>query len=319
MTDYTLRIGSRKSELALEQTYIIERLLKEAYPDLKIKIVTSDTLGDKNLISPLQAFGGKGVFVSELEEALLNGQIDLAVHSAKDMPAKLENGLCIAAASKREYPGDVFLTRKDTDLASFKGERFIVGTSSPRRQCFFKEYWKELWESAGTGPAPELFFETLRGNVHTRLKKLKDGLYDGIILAQAGLARLGITEGHDLCFYPLDPARFIPAGGQGILAVEAKEGSPAARLCEKIDMPEAHMCLDAERGVLAYLNAGCHEPIGVYARTEGDKLILQAAGAVPGSSDPYGGSVKHVCITGSGKKEDIDRMIKKIRKGLGRG
>ena len=126
MTDYTLRIGSRKSELALKQTYIIERLLKEAYPDLKTKIITSDTLGDKNLTSPLQSFGGKGVFVSELEEALLSGQIDLAVHSAKDMPAKLDNGLCIAAVSTREYPGDVLLTRKDTKLDHLKGNSFVV-------------------------------------------------------------------------------------------------------------------------------------------------------------------------------------------------
>lgn len=315
MTEHTLRIGSRKSELALEQTYIIERLLKEAYPDLKTEIVTSDTLGDKNLISPLQAFGGKGVFVSELEEALLKGQIDLAVHSAKDMPAKLDHGLCIAAVSEREYPGDVFLTRKDTKLDSFKGDCFVVGTSSPRRQCFFKEYWEELWKKNGADPVPELTFETLRGNVHTRLKKLKDGLYDGIILAQAGLTRLGITEGADLHFYPLDPEHFIPAGGQGILAVEAKEGSPAARLCEKIDVPEAHICLDAEREVLAYLNAGCHEPIGVYAHREGDKLILQAAGAASRSS---GNEVKHVCITGSSEKEDVKRMIKEIGKGLGK-
>lgn len=318
MTEHTLRIGSRKSELALEQTYIIERLLKEAYPDLKTEIVTSDTLGDKNLISPLQAFGGKGVFVSELEEALLNGQIDLAVHSAKDMPAKLDQGLCIAAVSKREYPGDVFLTRKDTDMTSFKGERFVVGTSSPRRQCFFKECWKELWENAGAGPAPELVFETLRGNVHTRLNKLETGLYDGIILAQAGLTRLGITETDDLHFYPLDPEHFIPAGGQGILAVEAKAGSPAAKLCEKIDVPEAHVCLDAERGVLAYLNAGCHEPIGVYAQIQENKLILRAAGADAGLSDTNDTKVKHVCITGSCEKEEIEQMIKEIGKGLKR-
>ena len=315
MTDYTLRIGSRKSELALKQTYIIERLLKEAYPDLKTKIITSDTLGDKNLTSPLQSFGGKGVFVSELEEALLSGQIDLAVHSAKDMPAKLDNGLCIAAVSTREFPGDVLLTRKDTKLDHLKGNSFVVGTSSPRRQCFFKEYWEYLWKINGAGPAPDLTFETLRGNVHTRLKKLKDGLYDGIILAQAGLARLGITESDDLCFYPLDPEHFIPAGGQGILVVEAKEGSPAARLCEKIDVPNAHICLDAERGVLASLNAGCHEPIGVYARIEENKLILQAAGAVSG---PSGDGVKHICITGSCEKNELWRMIKEIRKGLGR-
>lgn len=315
MTEHTLRIGSRKSELALEQTYIIERLLKETYPHLKTEIITSDTLGDKNLISPLQAFGGKGVFVSELEEALLNGQIDLAVHSAKDMPAKLDPGLCIAAVSHREYPGDVFLTRNDTDLASFKGKTFIVGTSSPRRQCFFKECWKEIWEQTGTGPVPELIFETLRGNVHTRLTKLKNGLYDGIILAQAGLTRLGIGENEDLHFYSLDPKRFIPAGGQGILAVEAKAGSAAARLCEKIDVPKTHICLDAERGVLAYLNAGCHEPIGVYASIEGKDLTIRAAGAVSGTSHT---AVKHVCITGSGEKEELERMIEEIGKGLGR-
>ena len=116
MTELKLRIGSRKSELALKQTYIIEDLLKKAYPGLETEIVTSDTLGDKNLISPLQAFGGKGVFVSELEDALLSGEIDLAVHSAKDMPACLEEGLCIAAVSERAYPGDVLVTRADTDL-----------------------------------------------------------------------------------------------------------------------------------------------------------------------------------------------------------
>ena len=110
MTELKLRIGSRKSELALKQTYIIEDLLKKAYPGLETEIVTSDTLGDKNLISPLQAFGGKGVFVSELEDALLSGEIDLAVHSAKDMPACLEEGLCIASVSERAYPGDVLVT-----------------------------------------------------------------------------------------------------------------------------------------------------------------------------------------------------------------
>ena len=112
MTELKLRIGSRKSELALKQTYIIEDLLKKAYPGLETEIVTSDTLGDKNLISPLQAFGGKGVFVSELEDALLSGEIDLAVHSAKDMPACLEEGLCIAAVSERAYPGDVLVTSR---------------------------------------------------------------------------------------------------------------------------------------------------------------------------------------------------------------
>ena len=313
MTELKLRIGSRKSELALKQTYIIEDLLKKAYPGLETEIVTSDTLGDKNLISPLQAFGGKGVFVSELEDALLSGEIDLAVHSAKDMPACLEEGLCIAAVSERAYPGDVLVTRADTDFSSFVCPRFIVGTSSPRGQCFLEECWKEVWPVNANVPEP--VFQTLRGNVHTRLNKLKEGLYDGIVLAQAGLARLGICEGEEFHFYPLDPKHFIPAGGQGILAVEAKTGSPAAKLASVIDCPDAHICLDAERGVLAYLNAGCHEPVGVYARMEEGKLIIQAAGC-PGELKDK--KVRHVCVTGNTDRESLEKMIEETGKGLKR-
>lgn len=127
MTELKLRIGSRKSELALKQTYIIEDLLKKAYPGLETEIVTSDTLGDKNLISPLQAFGGKGVFVSELEDALLSRRDRPGCTQCQGMPACLEEGLCIAAVSERAYPGDVLVTRADTDFSSFVCPRFIVG------------------------------------------------------------------------------------------------------------------------------------------------------------------------------------------------
>lgn len=248
----------------------------------------------------MQSFGGKGVFVSELEEALLSGQIDLAVHSAKDMPAKLDNGLCIAAVSTREYPGDVLLTRKDTKLDHLKGNSFCCRNFQSKKTMFLQGILGVFMESKRVWPGSGTDFETLRGNVHTRLKKLKDGLYDGIILAQAGLARLGITESDDLCFYPLDPEHFILAGGQGILAVEVKEGSPAARLCEKIDVPNAHICLNAERGGTGLLK--CRLP-RTYWRIRPDrrnKLILQAAGAVSG---PSGDGVKHICITGSCEKK----------------
>ena len=201
----------------------------------------------------------------------------------------------------------------DTDFSSFVCPRFIVGTSSPRRQCFLEECWKEVWPVNANIPEP--VFQTLRGNVHTRLNKLKEGLYDGIVLAQAGLARLGICEGEEFHFYPLDPKHFIPAGGQGILAVEAKTGSPAAKLASVIDCPDAHICLDAERGVLAYLNAGCHEPVGVYARMEEGKLIIQAAGC-PGELKDK--KVRHVCVIGNTDRESLEKMIEETGKGLKR-
>ncbi|RHQ04616.1 hypothetical protein DW993_11820 [Clostridium sp. AM51-4] len=203
--------------------------------------------------------------------------------------------------------------KADTDFSSFVCPRFIVGTSSPRRQCFLEECWKEVWPVNANIPEP--VFQTLRGNVHTRLNKLKEGLYDGIVLAQAGLARLGICEGEEFHFYPLDPKHFIPAGGQGILAVEAKTGSPAAKLASVIDCPDAHICLDAERGVLAYLNAGCHEPVGVYARMEEGKLIIQAAGC-PGELKDK--KVRHVCVTGNTDRESLEKMIEETGKGLKR-
>ena len=172
--------------------------MKKAYPGLETEIVTSDTLGDKNLISPLQAFGGKGVFVSELEDALLSGEIDLAVHSAKDMPACLEEGLCIAAVSERAYPGDVLVTRADTDFSSFVCPRFIVGTSSPRRQCFLEECWKEVWPVNANIPEP--VFQTLRGNVHTRLNKLKEGFMTALYWLRQVLQDWGSVKGKNSIF-----------------------------------------------------------------------------------------------------------------------
>ena len=213
-----IRIGTRKSALALIQTHLIADELKRAWPDIEVELVTKETLGDKILDKPLQEFGGKGVFVSEFEQAMKEGTIDLAVHSAKDLPMDLGKGLAIAAVSGRGDP------RKG---APRDRQHIVIGTSSPRRQLEAAEYRGQLWPGAGS-----LTCATLRGNVHTRLRKLEQGLYDGIILAAAGLERLDLMENPSYDYKYLDPQVFIPAGGQGIMAVEAREGSHAAMLCQ---------------------------------------------------------------------------------------
>ena len=205
-----IRIGTRKSALALIQTELIAEALGRAWPDIEIEIVTKDTQGDKILDKPLQEFGGKGVFVSELEQAIMDGTIDLAVHSAKDIPMELAPGLVLVAVSEREDPRDVLVTlkernemgRKHTEggyisaadsrqQTAFSCQKFVIGTSSPRRQLL-----ASLWTiPSGLWPKKALIrCETLRGNVPTRLRKLKEGQYDGIILAAAGLKRLGLLE-----------------------------------------------------------------------------------------------------------------------------
>ena len=219
--NHILRIGSRKSVLALRQAEMIAEQLKNKFPGLQTEILTRDTLGDQLLHSPLQAFGGKGAFVSEFEQALLEGSIDLAVHSAKDMPVSLPEGLVISALSEREDPGDVLILPK-TALKTDKKE-LVIGTSSPRRQLQIREQWHSIcgstkWLDKESRPV----CRTLRGNVQTRLKKLKEGACDGILLAAAGLKRLGIEEGEEWRFIRLSPEQFLPAGGQGILGSAAR-------------------------------------------------------------------------------------------------
>ena len=233
--NHILRIGSRKSVLALRQAEMIAEQLKNKFPGLQTEILTRDTLGDQLLHSPLQAFGGKGAFVSEFEQALLEGSIDLAVHSAKDMPVSLPEGLVISALSEREDPGDVLILPK-TALKTDKKE-LVIGTSSPRRQLQIREQWHSIcgstkWLDKESRPV----CRTLRGNVQTRLKKLKEGACDGILLAAAGLKRLGIEEGEEWRFIRLSPEQFLPAGGQGILAVETKADT------------EAHVCALQQKG-----------------------------------------------------------------------
>ncbi len=264
MKEKVIRIGTRRSELAVTQTNLVAEAIEKTGNGMKTELVLKQTEGDRILDKPLLEFGGKGVFVTEFEQALLHGEIDLAVHSAKDMPMELEKGLGIVAVLKREDPRDVLVTMAGS---SFTGKKeLVIGTSSLRRQMQIYEMGKNLW------PDMEVRCENLRGNVQTRLYKLSQGEYDGIILAAAGLKRLGLWEDKRYQYQCFDCESFVPAGGQGILAVEGRLHSGMEAFYAKIHDEETGLCLSLERRILKLLEAGCHEPIGIYSRLIGDKM-----------------------------------------------
>ncbi len=314
-----IRIGTRKSELSIAQTMLVADAIRAACPDIEPVLVGRSTMGDKILDKPLLAFGGKGVFVSEFEEALLQGEIDLAVHSAKDMPLELAEGLDILGVLPRGDVRDVLVTMADGPQAimadrSGPTEPVRIGTSSLRRSIQIQELGSRLW------PGRTVICKDLRGNVLTRLEKLESGQYQGIILAAAGLDRLQISKlrkGRYRYRY-FTPEEMIPAGGQGILAIEGKKGGPMepviARISDRIAMGE----LQAERQVLKRLGAGCHEPIGVYCRIDAGaddrpaKLTTSGNGqradmqAGCGCGD-RGGSGQQLLLTGIYEKDGVRR------------
>jgi len=254
-------IGSRGSQLALWQARHIAARLEAWGEQIRIEIIK--TTGDNITDVPLAQVGGKGLFTKEIEEALLAGAIDVAVHSLKDMPAALPAGLTLAAFPEREDPRDALVGCTLAELRP--GVR--VGTSSLRRAAQL--------HALGLG----LAIETLRGNVDTRLRKLDEGQYDAIVLAAAGLRRLGwenrITE-------LLEPAVMCPAPGQGALAIETREdGGAALEIARKLDHPETRAVVTAERALLALLEGGCQVPIGAYAHLEGSSIHLRAIVASP--------------------------------------
>ncbi len=257
MSKNTLRIGTRKSKLALWQAnYVKERLESRGY---SVELVLITTTGDKILDAPLAKIGGKGLFVKEIEEALLRGDIDLAVHSLKDVPMVLPEGLILGAITEREEPFDVLISRDGRGLHELP-EGAKVGTSSLRRQVQIKR------------KRPDLRVETLRGNVDTRLRKLEEGLYDAIVLAYAGVKRMGFEERVSQVLED-----FIPAVGQGSLAIEIRQEDK--RVYEAIaflDHRESRIRAECERAFLRELQGGCQVPIGAYAWLEGEKLKLKA-------------------------------------------
>ena len=248
-----LRIGTRGSPLALAQARAVAARLQA--PGTAVEIVPIRTEGDRLIEARLAAVGGKGLFVREIEQALLAGTVDCAVHSLKDLPAELPAGLVLTAFPPREDPGDVLVTRTDGGLDALSAGA-VVGTSSPRRRALVLAL------------RPDLVVEPIRGNVDTRLRKLEGGGFDGVILAAAGLRRLGLRPRH-AC--PLDPAVFVPAVGQGIVAIETCERDGRVReLLRRLDHATTHACALAERAYLARLGASCNSPMAGHARpTEG--------------------------------------------------
>lgn len=287
-------IGSRKSKLALWQAnYIAERLTGE-YPELEVVIEKMVTTGDKILDVPLAKIGGKGLFTKELEQAMLEQQIDLAVHSLKDMPTQLPEGLTLAAITHRVDAGDA-LVSKDYDSLDALPQGAKVGTSSLRRKAQLLQY------------RPDLSIHDLRGNVDTRLRKLDEGEFDAIVLAAAGLKRLGwearISE-------ILPPAICLPAVGQGALAIEARaEDTEILELLSFLNDENTRWAAEAERAYLHKVEGGCQIPIGVYGQVEGTTLKLEAAIlSVDGSRQvrkTISGSVLEAAKLGEGLAEDM--------------
>ena len=252
-----IKIGSRKSPLAMRQTELVAEKLKKAFPDEEFEIIGISTKGDRQLDKSLQSFGGKGVFIKELEAAILSGEIQMAVHSAKDMPTELPDGLSIGAVIERGPHEDVLVCCGDTKIDfSDRMAKIIIGTGSIRREYQLKE----LFPNAQTKP--------IRGNIHTRLEKMRKGEYDAIVLARAALERLGITG------FKIIPLDFVCAAGQGIIAVEIKAGA-MEKYMQAINDEETYRSLIAEREFLSLSGGGCHVPVGAFAQAENNEIIME--------------------------------------------
>lgn len=268
-TPTTLNIATRQSPLALWQARHIQTRLQALYPQLSINLVTMVTKGDKILDTPLAKIGGKGLFVKELEQALYEKQADIAVHSLKDVPMDLPDGLTLGAYCQREQPTDAFVSNKFSALDDLP-QGATLGTSSLRRQCQIQQY------------RPDLNIISLRGNVGTRLAKLDNGDYDAIILATSGLKRLGLTE--RIC-HEIDTDISLPAVGQGALAIECRaDDTDVLNLLKPLNHEPSRLCVLAERAMNRHLQGGCQVPIAGFAVIEDDKLTLTGrVGSVDGN------------------------------------
>ncbi len=251
-----LRIGTRDSKLALVQTQLFIQALHRARPELETEIVAMKTTGDKILDRTLDQVGGKGLFVRELDQALLEGQVDLTVHCVKDLPAQLNPALPLVAFSPREDPRDALVLPQgvaELDLSK------PIGSASPRRRIQLEKL------------LPGCRVEPVRGNVLTRLEKLDAGQYGALVLAAAGLRRLGLENRISRLF---SPEEMLPAAGQGILAVQARQEFDQSIL-SPLNSEEARLCALAERAFLQTLEGGCSSPVAAYARIEQGQLLLR--------------------------------------------
>lgn len=265
-----LRIATRQSPLALWQANFVKAELEKYYPNLTVELVTMVTKGDVILDTPLAKIGGKGLFVKELELALLEERADIAVHSMKDVPMSFPEGLGLAVICEREDPRDAFVSNRYASLAELP-EGAIVGTSSLRRQCQLMAAY------------PHLTVKSLRGNVGTRLSKLDNGEYDAIILASAGLIRLGMPE-RIKSFISVEDS--LPAAGQGAVGIETRVNDTCVlNYLAKLNHNPTACCVMAERAMNTRLQGGCQVPIGGFATLNGEELELNAlVGSLDGST-----------------------------------
>lgn len=295
----TVRLGSRKSELALWQCQYIEELLKEVYPALTIEVKPFITQGDKILNTPLTAIGGKGLFTAELEGALLEGAIDAAVHSLKDLPVETPDGLTLGAIPQRANPADVLVSNRGYTLESLP-EGAAVGTSSRRRAAQILAI------------RPDVTLVDIRGNIPTRIRKALDkaAAYDAIVLAHAGLARLGRL---DVVSQVLDFDQMLPAPGQGALAIQCRDDDSSKKLFSLLDETGTRSAVTAERSFLSGLGGGCGLPISAYATVTGNRLLLQGrVSAADGS--------KKIDVNGSGSLSEAWQLGQDLaQEALGEG
>ncbi|MCP4285503.1 MAG: hydroxymethylbilane synthase [Gammaproteobacteria bacterium] len=269
MSEQKIRIATRKSPLAMWQAEHVSNLLQKAHPGLDVELVGMSTQGDKILDTPLAKIGGKGLFVKELEQGMLEGRADIAVHSVKDVPVELPQGLHLAVILERGDPRDAFVSNNYINLEELPMGA-VLGTSSLRRQCQISEL------------RPDLKIKSLRGNVNTRLRKLDENQFDAIILASAGLKRLGFEK---RITSALEPAQSLPAIGQGAIGIECRADDEWVNaLIASLHDEETALCVKAERAMNSRLMGGCQVPIAGFAVVNHSKIFMRGLVGEPDGS-----------------------------------
>lgn len=300
MSEQTLRLGTRGSLLARTQSMLVADALERAHPGLKVEMRILKTSGDQITDRPLHEVGGKGLFTKELEQALLSGEIDFAVHSLKDVPVTMplvdQADLIVAAVPKREDPRDVLASRKGGGLHELPaGAR--IGTGSLRRRCQI------------LAQRPDVTVEPIRGNIDTRLKKMQEGQYDAVVLAMAGLKRTRLFE--DSYMAALEPETLLPAPGQGALALQCRrDATETLRLLAALNDEVSFACVGAEREIVRALEGDCHSPIAALATIDAGQILLKAA---VGGRD---GGLPVISASGVADRFDAQRAVAAVYQAL---
>jgi hydroxymethylbilane synthase len=289
-----LRIATRQSRLALWQAEHVAARLREAHRGLEVVLVPMTTQGDRILDRSLAEVGGKGLFIKELELAIAEDRADIAVHSMKDVPTELPEGMLLAAMLARADARDAFVSIRHASFASLP-RGALVGTSSPRRQCQLKY------------ARPDLEIAALRGNVETRLRKLDAGEYDAIVLATAGLSRLGLE--HRITQH-LDLEVSVPAVGQGVIGIECRASDThSVRLAQVLNDADAALCCEAERAFARHLQGNCFSPIAAFAYLQAQQLHLRGVVGAMDGSEMYRASLSGPAAAGSALSIELAEQL----------